>query len=184
MSALIVTNVLKDWPAELASVEVVGAHAYLTDSKYNELRGAKVFNLCRSYRYQSSGYYVSLLAEARGHKPLPSVTTIQDMKTHAIVRLVSDDLHELIQKSLAPIKSDKFTLSIYFGRNLAKRYDGLSLSLFNQFHSPLLRAQFARARVAGSCGASIRSRPTKCRRPIGRSWSNWQPSILPAAATA
>ena len=29
---------------------------------------AKVFNLCRSYRYMSSGYYVSLLAGARGHR--------------------------------------------------------------------------------------------------------------------
>ena len=80
MSILIVTNVRKDWPAEVQNAEVVDARAYLTDPKYSELRGAKIFNLCRSYRYQSSGYYVSLLAEARGHKPLPSVTTIQDLK--------------------------------------------------------------------------------------------------------
>jgi len=140
-----VTNVLRDWPAQLSSAQVVDARAYLTDPQYSEMRGAKVFNLCRSYKYQSTGYYVSLLAEARGHKPLPSVTTMQDLKTQAIVRMVSDDLDELIQKSLAPIKSDKFTLSIYFGRNLAKRYDRLTLNLFNQFQSPLLRAQFGRA---------------------------------------
>jgi glutathione synthase/RimK-type ligase-like ATP-grasp enzyme len=57
---------------------------------------------------------------------------------------VSSDLDELIQKSLARIQSDKFTLSIYFGRNLAKRYDRLSLHLSNLFPSPLLRAQFGR----------------------------------------
>ncbi|MCA9212120.1 MAG: RimK family protein [Planctomycetales bacterium] len=144
MSVLIVTNVVKDWPAETTNADVVDARTYLTDPKYNELRGAKVFNLCRSYRYQSTGYYVSLLAEARGHKPLPSVSTVQDLKTQAIVRMVSDDLDALVQKSLAPIKSDKFTLSIYFGRNLAKRYNRLALSLFNQFQSPLLRAHFVR----------------------------------------
>ncbi len=144
MSVLIVTNSGKDWPSEVAGAEVVDARAYLADPKYSELRGTKIFNLCRSYRYQSTGYYVSLLAEARGHKPLPSVTTIQDMKTQAIVRMVSQELQELIEKSLAPIKSDKFALSVYFGRNLAKRYDRLALNLFNQFASPLLRAQFVR----------------------------------------
>ncbi len=142
MPILVVANQATDWPFEIANAEVIDARAYLTDPAYNEMRGVKLFNLCRSYRYQSTGYYVSLLAEARGHKPQPSISTIQDLKTHAIVRLVSDDLDDLIQKSLAPIKSEKFTLSIYFGRNLAKRYDSLALRLFNQFQSPLLRAAF------------------------------------------
>lgn len=149
MPVFIVTNIGHDWPAAIENVEVVDARAYLTDPKYSELRGVKIFNLCRSYRYQSTGYYVSLLAEARGHKPVPSVTTLQDMKTQAIVRMVSDDLEELIQTSLAPIKSDRFTLSIYFGRNLARRHDRLALQLFNQFQSPLMRAQFVRANGNG-----------------------------------
>jgi glutathione synthase/RimK-type ligase-like ATP-grasp enzyme len=104
----------------------------------------KLFNLCRSYRYQSEGYYVSLLAEARGHKPLPSVTTIQDLKSQSMIRLVADDLDEIIQQSLAPIHADKFTLTIYFGKNLARRHERLSLHLFNMFQAPMLRAQFAR----------------------------------------
>ena len=61
------------------------------------MRGAKVFNLCRSYRYQSLGYYVSLLAAARGHRPLPGVTAMQDLKSHHIIRHVSDELDRLIQ---------------------------------------------------------------------------------------
>lgn len=144
MSVLIVTNVRKDWPTELENVELVDAREYLTDPKYSEMRGVRVFNLCRSYKYQSTGYYVSLLAEARGHKPLPSVTTIQDLKSIAIVRSISQELDELVQSSLAPIKSDVFTLSIYFGRNLAKRYDRLANRLFDQFRSPMLRATFSR----------------------------------------
>jgi glutathione synthase/RimK-type ligase-like ATP-grasp enzyme len=65
------------------------------------------------------------------------------------VRLVSEELEELIGKSLAAIKSDTFTLSVYFGRNMAKRYDRLCLHLFNQFQSPLLRAEFARVKNNG-----------------------------------
>lgn len=144
MSILIVTSRAEDWPARIDGVEVIDDESYLTDPAYSERRGAKVFNLCRSYRYQTTGYYVSLLAEARGHKPLPSVATVRDLKTQSVVRMVSDEFDELIQKSLAPIKSDSFRLSIYFGQNLAEKYQRLALTLFNQFQSPLLRADFSK----------------------------------------
>jgi glutathione synthase/RimK-type ligase-like ATP-grasp enzyme len=142
MQILIVVNNTAEWPFEIQGVEVVDARSYLTKPEYGETRGAKVLNLCRSYRYQTLGYYVTLLATARGHKPLPNIMSLQDLKSQTVVRFVSDDLDELIQKSLAPIESEKFTLSIYFGRNLARRYDRLSLHLFNLFQAPLLRAQF------------------------------------------
>lgn len=144
MPTYIVTSEPEDWPPKLEGVEVIDAQSYLTDQKFYEARNVKVFNLCRSYRYQSVGYYVSLLAEARGHKPLPDVRTLQDLKNSAVIRNVSSDLDELIQESLKPIRSDKFTLSIYFGRNLARRYERLALHLFNQLQSPLLRAEFVR----------------------------------------
>jgi glutathione synthase/RimK-type ligase-like ATP-grasp enzyme len=50
----------------------------------------------------------------------------------------------MIQRALAPLEGHSFTLSIYFGRNLAKRYDRLSMQLFNLFRAPLLRASFIR----------------------------------------
>ncbi|RJP19027.1 MAG: RimK family alpha-L-glutamate ligase [Candidatus Omnitrophota bacterium] len=142
MPTLIVVNQPKYWPLYIADVKVVSARSYLTDPQYSDMRNVRVFNLCRSYRYQSIGYYVSLLASARGHKPIPSVENIQDMKSNVIIRLVSDELDELIQKSMKPIQSESFTLSIYFGKNLAKRYDRLSGHLFNLFQVPFLRAEF------------------------------------------
>ena len=144
MSILIVVNNPKEWPFDIPGVEVVASRAYVADPKYYTLRNGKVFNLCRFYRYQSLGYYVSLLAEARGHRPMPSVTTMQDLQSRTLVRFVADDLDELIQKSLAPIRANQFVLSIYFGRNLAKRYARLSLRLFNLFQAPLLQAHFIR----------------------------------------
>ena len=144
MSVLIVVNDPKAWPLHIPGVEVIDARTYLTDAAYGQRRGIKVFNLCRSYRYQSTGYYVTLLASARGHRPLPSISTIQDMRTQSIVRFVSEDLDKLIQTSLARVQSDKFVVSIYFGRNLAKRYERLATHLFNLFQAPLLRAYFTR----------------------------------------
>lgn len=144
MPVLIVTNDPDDWPFDIANVDLVDAWSYLTDPKFTSMKNAKVFNLCRSYGYQSTGYYVSLLAEARGHKPMPSITTMQDLKLPAMMRLAEEDLDDLIQKTLSPLTSDEFTLSIYFGRNMAHRYDRLSLHLFNQFQTPLIRARFAK----------------------------------------
>ena len=142
MPILIVVTYPNKWPLQIAGVEIVSAKSYLLEPAYSDLRGAKVFNLCRSYRYQSLGYYVSLIAAARGHYPLPNVMTIQDMKSQRIIRYVSDELDELIQKSLETIQTRKFTLSIYFGKNVAKKYNRLSQHLFNLFPSPLLRAHF------------------------------------------
>ncbi len=144
MQQLVVVNNPQNWPLNIPGVELVSAKDYVTDPKYIALRNAKVFNLCRSYRYQTFGYYVSLLASARGHKPFPNVLAIQDLKSRAMIRIVSDELDGLIQKNLKSIQSERFTLSIYFGKNLAKRYDKLSNRLFDHFQAPFLRAEFVR----------------------------------------
>lgn len=141
---LFVVNAPDRWSLDIPGVEIVSADSYLTDPQFSTMRQARVLNLCRSYRYQSLGYYVSLLAEARGHKPIPRASTVQDLKSQSIVKVVSSDLDELIQKSLAHLLSDSFELSIYFSRNVSKRYDRLARQLFNLFPAPLLRAYFKR----------------------------------------
>ncbi len=144
MPTLVVVNSPKSWPFAIPGVEVVEARSYLTKPEYGEMKGVKLFNLCRSYSYQSIGYYVTLLAAARGHRPLPSISTFQDLRSPAMARMVSEDLDGRIQKGLRRIQSEEFTLSVYFGRNLASRYDPLSRELFNLFQAPLLRARFVR----------------------------------------
>ncbi|MGH9321999.1 MAG: RimK family protein [Vicinamibacteria bacterium] len=144
MPTLVVVNNPKSWPFSITGVDVVEARAYLTKPEFGEMKGVKLFNLCRSYSYQSIGYYVTLLAAARGHRPLPSITTFQDLRSPSMARMVSDDLDGQIQKGLSRIQSEEFTLSVYFGRNLASRYDRLSRELFNLFQAPLLRARFVR----------------------------------------
>jgi glutathione synthase/RimK-type ligase-like ATP-grasp enzyme len=143
MIPLVVVENPKRWPFDMEGVEVVPARTYLTDPRYAEMRRVAVFNVCRRYGYQSVGYYVSLLAAARGHKPLPSVATLQALSLSPLRRIVSEDLEDLIQRSFAPLRSEAFSLSVYFGRNVAQRYDRLSRALFNQFPAPFLRARFS-----------------------------------------
>ncbi len=144
MSVIIVVNDPKEWEFDIPGVAIVAARTYLTDPTYSQGRNLKVFNLCRHYRYQATGYYVTLLAEARGHRPQPSISAIQDLRSAPIARDTSEELSELIQKSLSSLRSSKFELSIYFGRNMAEKYARLSLKLFNLFPAPVLRAYFSK----------------------------------------
>ena len=143
MSVLIVVSDPADWPLEISGARVLAARDYLTQVGCEDGPGTKVFNLCRSYRYQKLGYYVSLLAEARGHRPFPTTGTIQALKSRSTLSLASAELDEIMQRSLAPLASKRFVLTAYFGHNIAARHGKLAMALFRQFPAPLLRAEFA-----------------------------------------
>lgn len=147
MTAVLVVDSAADWPQPPAGVPVVAARDYLADPNAWPTPNLKVYNLCSSYRYQSTGYYVSLLAAARGHRPLPDVATIQDLKSVTLPRLLGDELDALIANSLRPLESDRFELSVYFGQNMAKRHQRLARAVYNLFPAPLLRASFRRGKA-------------------------------------
>jgi glutathione synthase/RimK-type ligase-like ATP-grasp enzyme len=147
------------WPFRIPGVEVVAAREYLTSDRWARLSRVSVLNFCRSYAANTTGYYVSLLALARGHRPLPSVTTLHGLHVDSVVRTASEDLHDRIQSTLRPLRSDRFELSVYFGRNLAKRYDRLASDLFRHFPVPFLRARFERDADDGWSLAGLRPVP-------------------------
>ena len=148
MSAFIVVDHPEQWPLQFQGAEVISADTYLRGERLSGIGQARVYNLCDSYGYQTAGYYVSLLAAARGHRTMPSVATIQDMKVRSLLR-ADDELEELIQRSLHKIVSKRFELSIYFGCNLAERHADLSRALFNLFPVPLMRASFSKSSTTG-----------------------------------
>lgn len=142
MSGIVVVDQRTDWPVDIPGIEVVTAWDYLTHELHTRARRQRVYNLCRSFAYQSTGYYVSLLAGARGHKPLPEITTIQDLKLAESPRIINDEVEELIQRSLARIGSSEYVMNVYFGDSLAKRHERLARALFNLFPAPLLQVKF------------------------------------------
>jgi glutathione synthase/RimK-type ligase-like ATP-grasp enzyme len=144
MQTLVVVTQEGDWPLKLDGARLITAHQYLADPEFISMRHAKVFNLCRHYRYQTLGYYVSLVAEARGHKPLPTVMTMQDLRSPAVVRMASDELEEVIQKGLATVTGDRWSVDVFFGRSTSREHERLASALFRQFTAPFLRARFVR----------------------------------------
>ncbi len=143
MSGIVVVDQRSDWPVDIPGLEVVTAWEYLTQELHTRARRLRVYNLCRSFAYQSIGYYVSLLASARGHKALPEITTIQDLKLAESPSIINDEIEVLIERSLGRIESSHYVMNIYFGENLARRHERLARALFNLFPAPLLQVKFA-----------------------------------------
>lgn len=142
MSILVVIENPEECPLKLRGVEPVAARTYLTDGSFAAMKGVRVFNICRSYRYQSIGYYVSLLAEARSHKSIPGTTTIQDMKSMSIIRLISEGLEEQLRRAFNGSGEKKISFNIYFGKTPDKHFEILGSALFKAFPTPFLRADF------------------------------------------
>ena len=142
MNKYIVVNQPEKWHFSIENITVISSQDYLTNPKFSLLKKARIFNLCKDYSYQSKGYYVSLLAEARGHLAIPTVRNIVDLKTLKLVKIVSDEFDDVIQQSLKNIKSREFTLSVYFGQNVAQKYKELSSLFYKHFQVPFLRVKF------------------------------------------
>ena len=94
MRTVFVIDRSQDWPFELPGSSVVTARSYLAEASPGAAGDAQLVNLCRSDRYPGRGYYVSLLAEARGHRPLPDVKTIEDLKSEERVHAVAAELDD------------------------------------------------------------------------------------------
>ena len=144
MKAIFVVDRRPDWPFEIPGSAVTTARDYLADAATGAQADAQVINLCRADRYQGRGYYVSLLAEARGHRPLPDVKTIEDLKSEAKLQSVASALDELAQETLHHDATDRFELDAYFGRDPAGLHPALAQQLFANLKAPLLRSRFRR----------------------------------------
>lgn len=144
---LIVVEKESDWGSYYPSGNVVTAGEYLRDLTVHEER-TQVINLCRNYRYLGSGYYVSLLAEARGHRVTPSVRTINDLRGRALYALDIQDLNQKLSRFLPAGGEDITDLSIlvYFGQTSYPSLEELARQVFELFPCPLLRIEFHRDR--------------------------------------
>jgi glutathione synthase/RimK-type ligase-like ATP-grasp enzyme len=133
---------------DIADASVLAARRYLADPDSGAGGSVRLLNLCRTGRYQGRGYYVSLVAEARGQRPLPDVKTLGDLRSDAFVQALAAELDPLVQETLLHDESDRFQLDVYLGRDPAQRHPALAGKLFASVPAPLLRALFARTQGA------------------------------------
>jgi glutathione synthase/RimK-type ligase-like ATP-grasp enzyme len=136
---LIVIHSLKDWAPYYPSENVITFSDYMNGSHVGVQPRTRIINLCRNFDYLSEGYYCSLLAEARGHKVIPSVRTLNDLSKRALYRIHIDDFGEAVYKSLQEAdRRQPVVLHSYFGRTSDSLYHDLSQELFEAFPCPIL----------------------------------------------
>src|ERR1044071_5411432 len=146
---VIVVEKASDWGSYYPSDNVVTAQDYLKEPIGADDERTQVINLCRSYKYLGTGYYVSLLAEARGHKVIPSVRTINDLRRRSLYGLDVDDLNQKLARFLPDGARDTtdFGLLVYLGAPRSQPLADLARQVFETFPCPILRIEFERERV-------------------------------------
>jgi glutathione synthase/RimK-type ligase-like ATP-grasp enzyme len=146
---VIVVEKASDWGSYYPSDNVVAAQDYLKEAIATDDERVQVINLCRSYKYLGIGYYVSLLAEARGHKVIPSVRAINDLRKRALYGLDIEDLNQKLTKFLPEGGRDTtdFGVLLYFGETNYGTLSDLARQVFETFPCPILRLEFEREKV-------------------------------------
>ncbi len=133
---LIVVDKLEDWRAFYPSEDVISAQDYIQQFQAQER--LQVINLCKRYRYLSVGYYVSLLAEARGHRVIPSVKTLSDMNEKAIFSLLDEDFDKQLSAVLGSKDGLQFTCKAYFGQTDEQPLKEVARQIFERYPIPVM----------------------------------------------
>lgn len=144
ISNIIVVDNPKQWTLEVEGLRVISSKKYLSDPEFLEIKNVRIFNLSNTYRYQSIGYYVSLMASAREHRAIPNVTTIRDFRNVSIIRTIASDIDELMQSTLNKISQSQVSFNIYFGQTIDPAFKQLGQKLYGLFETPLLQVIFNR----------------------------------------
>jgi len=141
---VVVTDIEIPWLDNIPNLIIINPETYITDEKYQKMKGLRIFNLCSSYDYQSLGYYVSLLASARLQRVIPNVATIRDFSDQLIIESIGDEALNQIQSALKDIKSNTISIVSYFGYTPIKKYQRLIKSLYQLFESPFIIFTFSK----------------------------------------
>ncbi|MCB1784671.1 MAG: RimK family protein [Chromatiaceae bacterium] len=146
---LILVDSISQWKKDFPEYNVVEVRDYLVDPSWSNRRNLRVLNLCRDTDYHSPGYYASLLAEARGHKIIPSVRTLQDLSRKALYGTELDDLDKRVDKLFRdhPAEITRFEVLVCFGQSEARQLRQLGRALFEAFRVPLIKVEMRRGKV-------------------------------------
>src|SRR3974390_1725175 len=137
---VIVVDQPKDFPNADTPHKVITTSEYLARPRLFEVR-PKLINLARSYAYQSKGYYASLLAEARGHRIVPTVETMLELREAKLYEHALPELEDLLNRCARRTDfqpEGEFKLLVCFGIARDSRFEAFGRLLFDWFRCPAL----------------------------------------------
>src|SRR4249920_1715086 len=137
---VILVDHAKDMPNADTPHKVITTSEYLTRPHlFDEIGRPKLVNLARSYSYQSKGYYASLLAEARGHRVIPAVETMLELREAKLYERAlpepEDELNRCARRADFQLEGE-LKLLVCFGLCRDARFESFGRLLFDWFRCP------------------------------------------------
>ena len=118
-----------------AGAIVINFNQYLAEFPKKGGITTRLINLCDPTQYLSQGYYCSLLAEARQHQVLPSVSTINDLtcQSEGLILVIPNNISRIVAK-------DNFNeVLVYFGWHKDENINKVAQYIFAQYPAPILK---------------------------------------------
>ena len=134
----VVVENLKDWSPYYPSQDVITFDDYLHRIHQPDGGRVRVINLCRKYKYLSTGYYCSLLAEARTHHVLPSVRTLNDVGRKSLAALQLADMDKELAKLQSADEGATCTFRSWFGQCKEQEFATIAREVFERIPCPIL----------------------------------------------
>lgn len=131
----------KDFPNAETPHKVITTSDYLARPRLFDMGRPKLINLSRSYSYQSKGYYASLLAEARGHRIVPTVETMLELREAKLYEHALPELENELNRCARRADVDpggEMKLLFCFGVAQDARFEAFGRLLFDWFRCPAL----------------------------------------------
>ena len=144
---LILVDAVNDLAQHETPHKVMRLRDYVANPKLFTARRPNVVNLARSYGYQSEGYYASLLAEARGHRVMPTVQSITELSRKTLYAQSLPELNAALIKDLEGQRPESATLVFAFGRASQARLAKFAKLLFDWFRVPVLEVTLAASKL-------------------------------------
>ncbi|MBK8175674.1 MAG: RimK family protein [Rhodospirillales bacterium] len=137
---VIVVDRRSDFPWPAPNRFVTTAKDFVSEGARRLPASARVVNLCGDLGYLSLGYYASLLAEARGHKVIPSVEVVLDLHWKRLLRIALPEANELVRRTFQapPDAAAPIRATIFFGIPDDGRLTVAARRIFELFRCPLL----------------------------------------------
>jgi glutathione synthase/RimK-type ligase-like ATP-grasp enzyme len=135
---VILSSRMNDIDHAATSHKVLATRDYLARPELFRGSRPNIINLARSYRYQSRGYYASLLAGARGQRVIPSVETIIDLSARKLYENAIPELEDTLNKVCAKAGERPTRLNIFFGYTADQRLERFARLVFDWFRAPFV----------------------------------------------
>ncbi len=134
----VVVDDLEDWAPYHPSQDVITFSDYLHRVQKTDTHRVRVIILSRKYKYLSTGYYCSLLAEARRHHVLPTVSTLNNLDRKELAMLHFANMEKDLAKLPAAAEGETQSFLCWFGECLEPTLAAIAQDVFESFPCPIL----------------------------------------------